>query len=112
MFGKSKINLSMIQPTSKVALKMSCLASANGDLDKAEKLYDFFAKDMPDLPDFEPQMPTKFQQARDAVGSAMNWFKENREDIAQAWGFIQQLRGGAPIGADAVPPAGVPPIPE
>lgn len=102
----------MIQPTSKVALKMSCLEAANGDLDKAEKLYDFFAKDMPDLPDYDAPVPTKFQQARDAVGSAMNWFKENRNDIMEAWGFIQQLRGGAPIAADAVPPAGVPPIPE
>lgn len=102
----------MIQPTSKVALKMSCLASANGDLGEAEKLYDFFIKDMPDLPDFEPQMPTKFQQARDAVGSAMNWFKENRDDMAQVWGFIQQLRGGTPVAGNAVPPAGVPPIPE
>lgn len=112
MFGKRNIDLSMIQPTSKVALKISCLASANGDLDKATKLYDFFVKDMPDLPDFEPQMPTKFQQARDAVGSAMNWFKDNRDEIVQAWDFIQQLRGGAPIGANAAPPAGVPPIPE
>lgn len=102
----------MIQPTSKVSLKISCLAAANGDLEKAEKLYDFFAKDMPDLPDYDQPIPSKFQQARDAVGSAVNWFKENRDEIAQAWGFIQQLRGGAPIGANPAPPAGVPPIPE
>ena len=47
MFWKNKINKGMIpnlRPTSKAALKQQCLLIANGDIDKAIKLYDFMIK--------------------------------------------------------------------
>ena len=52
MFGQNKINMTAIRPTSKIALKISCLQACGNDLEKAERLYDFVAKDM-ELPDFD-----------------------------------------------------------
>ena len=49
----SKKRLEMLQairPTSKSTLKMQCLFVCKGDIDEANKLYDYFAKDMPELP--------------------------------------------------------------
>ena len=56
-----------IRPTSKIALKMSCLYTCNGDVDKAEKLYDFLAKDIEDMPTFDVQQPTTMQQIKDGA---------------------------------------------
>ena len=108
MFGQKNINMAVIQPTSKLTLKITCLHACGNDLDKAEKLYDFIAKDM-ELPDFDPQKPTAMEQARDMVGSAISWVRNNRDDIIGVWNFIQSMRGGAPI---ETPPMNVPPIPK
>lgn len=107
MFGRNEINMTAIQPTSKVALKLSCLRACGNDLDKAERLYDFIAKDM-ELPDFEPPQPTALQQAREMFGSAFEWVRNNRDDLVSAWNVIQSMRGG---GAVVQPPTNVPPIP-
>ena len=50
--------LQAIRPTSKSTLKMQCLFVCKGDIDEANKLYDYFAKDMPELPDYDPVQPT------------------------------------------------------
>ena len=70
-----------INPTSKASLKMQCLLVSNGDIEKAEKLYNFMAKDMPDLPMYDPVPPTTIQQIKDGAVNTMNWLKENKEDI-------------------------------
>ena len=54
MFSRP-INPEMIIPTSKVALKTSCLRACGNDIEKAEKLYDFFVKDLQEIPDFDPE---------------------------------------------------------
>ena len=43
-----------LRATSKSSLKLQCLFCAKGDLKEAKELYDFFASDMPDLPDQDP----------------------------------------------------------
>jgi hypothetical protein len=43
-----------LRATSKSSLKLQCLFCAKGDLKEAKELYDFFASDMPDLPDYDP----------------------------------------------------------
>ena len=49
IWSNNKVKLEMLKglrTSSKMSLKMSCLAIANGDLKKATEMYDFFAKDM------------------------------------------------------------------
>lgn len=110
MFRKP-IRIDMIVPTSKVALKTSCIQACRGDIDKATKLYEFFAKDLSSLPDFDIVPPSIFQQVKEVVGGALSWVDQNQEKIAGYYNLIQQMRGGAqlPIEPAALPDA--PPIP-
>jgi hypothetical protein len=108
MFWHKKIDTRMINPASKMSLKMSCLVACNNDIDKAEKLYKFLSDGVETLPDFDVPQPTIIQQVQDGAGKVFGWVKENREDIMQAWGFIQSMRNGKV--AETV--AEIPPIPK
>jgi hypothetical protein len=113
MFGKNNIKLDMVATTSKMALKASCIRACNGDVEKAEKLYDFFAKDISNLPDFDAPVPTALDQIKGVVGEVFGWVDQNQDKIVGAYNFIQSVRGGTPINIPAgAPPSGIPPIPE
>lgn len=88
-----------IRPTSKATLKMQCLVIAKADIDEANKLYDYFAKDMPDLPDFDPAPTTWLDNTKQTANGLMAWLKENQSTLTQAYNFIQQVianRGALP----------------
>jgi hypothetical protein len=110
MFGKKSINLDMVVPTSKIALKTSCLRACDNDLEKAEKLYEFFAKDLANLPDFDVAPPSAFEQAKQMIGNAFSWIDSNQDKIVGYYQLFQQMRGGElPIAPQPMP--NVPPIP-
>ena len=92
-----------INPTSKASLKMQCLLVSNGDIDKAERLYDFMAKDMPDLPMFDPVQPTTLQQVKQTAAETFGWINENQDTIMNWVGMIHGMF------SKGVPPAGAPP---
>ena len=103
---KNKIKKEMIRainPTSKASLKMQCLLVSNGDIDKAERLYDFMAKDMPDLPMFDPVQPTTLQQVKQTAAETFGWINENQDTIMN---WVEMIRG---MFSKSVPPAGAPP---
>ena len=114
MFEKKvKITTEMIgqiRPTSKATLKQQCLLIADGDLDKAMKLYDFMIKDMEDLPLFDAPRPSTFEQAKDMIGNGFSWVNENQETIMNWVGFFRSLftKGGASdaagSAANVIPP--------
>ena len=80
-----------IRATSKSSLKLQCLFCAKGDLKEAKELYDFFADDMPNLPDQEPIPPTWQESTVQTVNGVMNWVKENQDTLAQAYDFLQGI---------------------
>jgi len=80
-----------IRPTSKATLKMQCLMVCKGDLDEAMKLYEYFAKDMPELPDYDQPAPTWQQNTAATVNGIMDWLKNNGSTIQQAYSFVQQV---------------------
>jgi hypothetical protein len=84
----------MINPSSKISLKMSCLASCKGDIDQATKLYGFLADGIESIPDFDIEPPTVFQQIKQGAGDVFSWFKSNKDEIMQGVSFIQSLRQG------------------
>lgn len=104
------INPEMIVPTSKVALKTSCLRACGNDIEKAEKLYDFFVKDLQEIPDFDPVPPTIFEQAKSTVGDLFGWVENNQDKLLGAYQLIQQFRGSGAV-ATSQPPVNVPPLP-
>jgi hypothetical protein len=111
MFGRNKINLDMIVPTSKVTLKTTCLRACNNNVDEAMKLYDFYAKDLPTLPDFDVVPPTAFQQAKSTISDIFSWADQNQDKIIGAYNFFQQIRAGQPISIGSAAIQNVPPIP-
>lgn len=113
MFGRNnvQIDLAQIRPSSKMSLKMSCLAACNNNVEEAQKLYDFIAADI-NLPDTDVMPPSDFDKVKNSAESIFAWIGEHKEDILQGWNFIQAMRGGVPINvASSSVPTGVPPLP-
>lgn len=101
----------MIIPSSKATLKTTCLRACNNNVDEAMKLYDFYAKDLQSLPDFDVVPPTAFQQAKTAIADLFNWVDSNQDKIVGAYNFFQQIRTGQPIDVPSAPITNVQPIP-
>ena len=117
-FTNKKKKLEMVQairPTSKATLKIQCLFACKGDIDESNKLYDYFAKDMPELPDYDPVQPSIMDNAKQTVNGLMAWFKENQDTLAQGYDFIQGLirnKGILPSNTPLPGDAPLPPINE
>lgn len=79
------------QPTSKVSLKQFCIVAAKGDVEEAQKLYDFYMKDMDELPVFDPTPPTWVDNTKNAVSSFFDFFKENKEGFGQVYDMVRGL---------------------
>ena len=80
-----------LRPTSKATLKMQCLIICKADIEEANKLYDFFAKDMPDLPDYDPAPQTWVDTTKDMANGIMGWIKENQSTLVQGYDFIRTV---------------------
>lgn len=115
-FNNRQKQLEMIQairPSSKATLKMQCLMVCKGDIDEAGKLYDYFAKDMPELPDYDPVPPTWMDNTKQTANGIMSWLGENKDTLAQAYDFIRsviQNRSLPPIGPEPTTAEPLPPI--
>lgn len=112
MFGKeNKIvmdKLTSIKATSKLSLKLSCLVISDGDLDKAMKMYEFFAQDM-NLPDTDPIPPSKLEAIKHSVNEVGGLIKDNKDDIMDLANFVMGLIGKkAPVTGGN---ADIPPLP-
>lgn len=93
-----------LRATSKSSLKLQCLFCAKGDLKEAKELYDFFADDMPNLPEHDPVPLTWQQNTAQTVNGIMGWLKENQGTLAQAYDFIEGIikrRNAAAAAAEA-----------
>ena len=123
LFGGYKIDkemLKMLCPTSKASLKTQCLLISNGDIDKAERLYDFYAKDMPDMPDFDSPAPTWIDNTKNTMSSFLSFFDEHKDGIAQVYEVVRSIVGKKGVNlpdiagsaADSVPTVPLPPINE
>lgn len=89
----------MINPSSKISLKLSCLMACDRDIEKAERLYKFLADGVETMPDFDIPNPSVYEQIKQGAGQFFGWIKENKGDIIDAYSFIQQIRGGAGVSA-------------
>ena len=90
---------------------LAMLAACNNNVDEAMKLYDFYAKDLQSLPDFDVVPPTAFQQTKSAIADLFNWADANQDKIIGAYNFFQQIRTGQPIDVVSTPINNVQPIP-
>lgn len=101
-----------LRPTSKAALKQMCLYTANGDLEKAQKIYDYMIKDMEELPLFDAPQLSTMQQLKSGMAETWAWVSQNQEQIMNWVDIISSIfkgrGGGTPPSAAS---ASVNPIP-
>ena len=86
---------------------MSCLHTCNGDIEKAEKLYQYLTDGIDDLPTYDPIQPTTMQQAKEIISNGFSWAKENQDAIVNVVSFLKDTfgkGGGSTPSATAVPP--------
>ena len=86
-------------PTSKAQLLQVAMFFNKGDIQKAQEMFDFYAKNL-DLPDFDPIQPTLMQQVKSGAADLFSWVKENQGDIVNGYEFIRSIisnRGVLPI---------------
>lgn len=92
-------------PTSKAQLLQVAMFFNNGDINKAQEMFDFYAKNL-DLPDFDPVAPTFIQQVRSNASDLFSWIKDNQGDIVNGYEFVRSVianRGVAPVDSPAEP---------
>ena len=86
-------------PTSKAQLLQVAMFFHNGDIHKAQEMFDFYAKNL-DLPDFDPIAPSFMQQVKSGASDFFSWIKDNQGDIINGYQFIQSVianRGAIPV---------------
>lgn len=103
----------MIKPTSKMALRQQCLLIANGDVDKAKKLCDYYTEGMEDLPMFDPAPTTWVDNTKQTLDSVFGWISEHKDGLAQAYELVRNISGGRipPITGTVEPPIAEEPLP-
>jgi hypothetical protein len=117
-FQLKRKRLEMIQgikPTSKATLKLQCLFATKGDIDEAKKLYDFFAEDIPSLPDFDPSPTTWVDTTKQTASDLFSWLKNNQNGIAQGYEMIRAMTGNRLPPLTLTPPVAEPvtePLPD
>jgi hypothetical protein len=96
IFGTNKINpemVKMISPTSRASLKTTCLLMANCDIDTADRLYEYFTKDMPEIPPYETQPPTFMDSVKTNVNGFLSLIGEHKDSISQGYEVIRAMFG-------------------
>ena len=77
-------------PTSKAQLLQVAMYFNKGDIQKAQEMFDFYARNL-DLPDFDPIQPTFMQQVKSGASDLFSWIKENQGDIVNGYQFVQSV---------------------
>lgn len=77
-------------PTSKAQLLQVAMYFNRGDIQKAQEMFDFYAKNL-DLPDFDPVSPTFIQQMKSGASDLFSWIKDNQSDIVNGYQFISSV---------------------
>ena len=93
---KNKIDKNKIMniiPSSKISLKQQCLIVSKGDLELATKMYDYFSKDIEDLPTYDIIPPTTMQQVKDGAIQTLSWLNQNQDQVMNWIGIVKQMFG-------------------
>lgn len=95
-----------INPTSIMSLKRECLKRANGDIEQADKLYDYFIKDLQGLPMVDAPALSTMDKVKGVIGDGMGFIKENQDGIIQIISIIKGVLNKN--GSSPLPPVGEP----
>lgn len=87
LFGnKTSLDATLLQTTSKDALKRSALMICGGDVKAASEVCEYFMKDMPNMPDYDPQGVSVLTQTKDTVlGVSDGVLADKRCNVGKAY---------------------------
>ena len=80
-----------INPTSRASLKSQCLTVSNGDIEQADRLYEYFTKDMPDIPTYEPPTPTWVDNTKESLSSLFSFFGSHKDGLSQGYEIVRAM---------------------
>lgn len=116
-FGEKKKRMDFLAdfvPTSKAQLMRVCFFYHNGDVKKAQEMYNFFSQGI-DLPDRDPLPPSLFEQVKNGVADLASFIKNNQDDLIQGYNLIHTMiknKGTIPFADGASAAENLPPINE
>lgn len=108
-YNKERMDfIQKFRPTSKAQLLQVAMWYHRGDIEKAQQMVDFYAKNM-ELPDYDP-VPKSWQEStKETVNGLIGWIKENQDTLTQGYQFIREM-----VTSRSLPPVEAPvaPLPE
>ena len=109
--GNRGYDVTLLRTTSKDALKRSALFVCGGDIKSATEICEYFMKDMPNMPDFDPPSESVMEQAKNTISGLLGWVDSNQDKLVGYYNLFQAMRGKTGIDVPTPPaPADVPPI--
>ena len=109
-FFSKQYDVSMIRTTSKDALKRTALYVCGGDIAEASKLYDYFSKDMVDMPPYDPPTVSGYDKVKDEAIGFLQWIDAHQDKLLNYVSIFQTLKAGGSVTAPTAV-ADVPPLP-
>jgi hypothetical protein len=97
LFNQRAPRIDMIDTSSRMAMKMTCLHACRGNIEHARELYDFLSEGISEMPEYTLPPPTTMQQLTQSASKAFKWLHSNRSNIQGTVQFIQQLRSGGSV---------------
>ena len=91
LFSK-QYDFSLLRTTSKDALKRSALFISGGDIKAAAEIYDFFVRDIPNMPDFDQPEQSGYERTRDTITSVLSWIDSNQDKIMGYYNLFRSMR--------------------
>lgn len=76
---------------------------ANGDIEKAEKLYDFYARDMPDMPLYDSPTPSWMDNTKDTLSNLFSFLGNHKDGLTQGYEIVRAMFSSRGI---TLPPLG------
>lgn len=96
MFFNKRVDIKManqISFSSKATLKKEALILSKGNVQEAEKIYDFLIKDMGDIPDVEPKKLSTIEQVKMYASDGFNFIDEHQDTIIGIVSRISSVLG-------------------
>ena len=60
-------------------------------MEQADKLYEYFTKDMPDLPMFDAPTPTWVDNTKDTLNGLFSFLGEHKDGLSQGYDIIKAI---------------------
>ena len=94
LFSK-QYDFSLLRTTSKDALKRSALFISGGDIKAAAEIYDFFVRDIPNMPDFDPPEQSGYDRTKETITGVLSWLDANQEKLMGYYNLFRSMRSNS-----------------